>query len=99
MQIVSEKIQASASATLKAEKPKSWRRRYAPADASGAVRSAAKSALEHNKPVYVVASNSHMRFCWIVTLDARDVVSYVVNSGKRAFRVTPELEVYSLTVA
>jgi hypothetical protein len=99
MQIVSETPQANASAMLKAEAPKTWRRRYGAADASGAVRSAAKSAVEHGKPVYVVASNSYGRFSWVVTLDARDVVSRIVNSGRRAFRVTPDLDVISLKVA
>ena len=98
MRVTAETLETNASALLAREVPKAWRKRYAAADLSGAVRSAAKSAIEHGKPVFVVASNSYGRFVWAVTLAERDVTCMVVNSGRHAFRVTPSREVFRLTV-
>jgi len=99
MQIERETLEVQATATLKGEKPKTWRKRYSAADLSGAVRSAARSAQEHGRDVFVISSNSYGAFVWAVSLEARDVVSLVINSGKRAYRVTPAADVFRIHLA
>lgn len=96
MQITAEILEAVATEQLKATK--TLPARYQPGDLSGAIRAAARAAGNFNKDAFVILGNSYGRGCWHVSIHKTDVTSLAINSGKRAFRVTPAREIYRLTI-
>lgn len=94
-----ESLIETATRQLQAEKPRDWRARYHGSDASGATRSAARLAHHTGQDAYVVAGNRYGAFCWHVSQKRADATCLVTNYGKRAFRVTPTAEVYSIEFA
>lgn len=96
MKITSETHEAQASAVLKATKR--LKARYHASDIEGAIMSAARSAERDSRDYFVIASNSYGAFCWRVDYRESEVTSYVTNSGRAAYRVTPNRDVYRLKI-
>lgn len=97
-ELLSETPETRATEQLKREQPRHWRQRYKANDASGALRSAAKTAINTNRDAFVVSSNRYGMHAWVVTSNMSDVLSISVNSGRMAFRVKPNREISRLCV-
>ena len=98
MKIINEKIEAKATKQLQAEKPGNWRARYTGSDLPGAIRAAARYARATRADAFVIASNSYGHFVWHISDKLADVTSIIVNSGKRAYRVTPDANISKIEV-
>lgn len=96
MKVTGEALEQRASDQLKGQKLQT---RYSTSDLSGAVRSAAKAAELYAEDYYVVSSNRYGSHAWHVSSKLADVTSYVTNSGKLAYRVTPSRDIFKLQIA
>jgi hypothetical protein len=96
MRIAGETFDSDMSAIVKATKR--LKARYHASDTEGAVVSAARSAERDKRDYFVIAGNSYGAFCWRVDWRQSEVTSYVTNSGRAAYRVTSNRDVFKLKI-
>jgi hypothetical protein len=97
MRVAAETLETGATAMLKAERPADWRKRYDSGSLSAAVRAAAKVAHDTGAPAFVLLASIYGRGQWLIG-NERDACSNVQNTGRRAYRITPQADVFRLTL-